>query len=110
MRSRPSSISSAADSILVFLDHELGTPKTGLDVLKYLRDAGYACPIIMLTNHDHDSLITNFLRFGADAYLCKGELTPERVRSTINVALATPHASAARILNRNRPSPEESEP
>ncbi|MAB77923.1 MAG: hypothetical protein CMJ89_01100 [Planctomycetes bacterium] len=83
---------------LLFLDHHLGTAESGLDVLKELREGGYDGPIIMLTNRDDDMLVMNFHWHGADAYLCKSDLDPARIASTIQVALTLPHRTSPRIL------------
>ena len=73
---------------LLFLDHYLGTAKNGLDVLVYLREAGYEGPVVM-----------QFLHNGADAYLCKSDLDPARISAVMRVALTRPHRiSTPRIL------------
>ncbi len=93
----------AGKADLLFLDHHLGTPESGLDVLKGLREGGYDGPIIMLTNRDDESLVMNFHWHGADAYLCKSDLDATRVASTIQVALTLPHRLSPRILkDKNR--------
>lgn len=83
---------------LLFLDHHLGTPESGLDVLKELRDGGYEGPIIMLTNRDDEALVKSYHWHGADAYLCKSDLDTGHVASTIRVALTLPHRLSPRIL------------
>ena len=87
----------AREADLLFLDHHLGAGKTGLDVLKYLREAGFEGPIIMVTNREDVALVAEFLRHGADAYVPKGDLN--QVSTAIQVALVTPHKKKPRILN-----------
>jgi len=84
---------------LLFLDHYLGSAKNGLDVLVYLREAGYEGPVVMLTNTDDEQLVNQFLHNGADAYLCKSDLDPARISAVMRVALTRPHRSSLpRIL------------
>lgn len=88
----------AGEADLLFLDHHLGVAESGLDVLKQLREGGYEGPIIMLTNRDDDTLVMSFQWHGADAYICKSDLDPARISSTIKVALTLPHRLSPRIL------------
>jgi len=93
----------AGEADLVFLDHHLGVPESGLDVLRNLREGGFEGPIIMLTNRDDDALVQAYQWHGADAYLCKSDLDPARIASTIQVARTHPHRSTPRILkDKNR--------
>ncbi len=76
---------------VLILDHELGSPETGLDVLRRVREGGYSGAVVMLTAHEDDVLIDDYLRAGADAYVCKADLASERLGTTLRVAQALPH-------------------
>ncbi len=84
---------------VVVIAHDLGVGRTGLDVLKYLRDREHDEPVVILAADEGEALVENCLRYGADAFLGKDELDPDRVRSIVEVALTAPHRNAARILH-----------
>lgn len=83
---------------LVFLDHYLGGGQTGLEFLRTLREFGFDGPIVMLTGSDDAGLVASFLRCGADAYVCKSDLDPVTLESTIQIALTLPHKAVPRLV------------
>ena len=83
---------------LVFLDHYRGDGQTGLDLLRTLRDFGFDGAIVMLTGSDDAGLVANFRRYGADAYVCKSDLDPAKLESTIQIALMLPHKAVPRLV------------
>lgn len=76
---------------LIFLDHHLADDRTGLELLKELRSSGFQGAVVMLTGSDEASLIDDFQRHGADAYINKADLDQARVLRVIDVALRLPH-------------------
>lgn len=83
---------------LVFLDHYLGDGQTGLELLRTLRDFGFDGAIVMLTGSDDAGLVANFRRYGADAYVCKSDLDPATLESTIQIALMLPHKAVPKLV------------
>lgn len=74
----------AADRIdLSFIDYKLGAI-TGLDLVKAIRDSGDRRPIIVMTAHGDEYLAVEMIRAGADDYLCKADLSPQRVGRAID--------------------------
>lgn len=69
-----------------FLDYRLGG-QTALDVLRGLREAGDMKPVVILTGQGDERVAARLMRAGADEYLTKDELSPERLREVIDEAL-----------------------
>ncbi len=57
----------------------------GIEVLTKLKEAGLTenHPIIMLTNLDNEHLIAECFELGADGYLIKAEITPDKIISEV---------------------------
>jgi DNA-binding response OmpR family regulator len=72
---------------LILLDINM-PGKSGIDVLKFLKDSGGKCRVIMLTGRVGFSVATETLKLGADAYITK-PFNLEYLVSTINKVLAT---------------------
>lgn len=90
---------SRADVDAIFLDYRLGG-ETGLEVLERVRSFGYLGPVIALTGHGDENLAAQLMRAGADDYVAKADLDPERLRR----ALRNGHAQHARrrVSSQNR--------
>ena len=71
---------------LTFIDYHLGK-KCGLDVLESFRKSGDLKPIVIMTGHGDTYLATRLMRCGADDYLAKQDVNPERLSHTIVDAL-----------------------
>ncbi len=83
-QAKPALAKTAVD--VVFLDYLLGG-KTGLDVVRELRDAGDMRPLIVLTGQDDASIAAEISRAGADDYLVKKGLNADMLRRSIQAAL-----------------------
>lgn len=82
---------------VVFLDYYLDT-ELGSGILRGLREAGYECPIIMLTGQEDARIAAELMRGGASDYLCKNDLTPIVLRIAIESALAKRESELRRSL------------
>ncbi|MBN2307348.1 MAG: response regulator [Candidatus Hydrogenedentes bacterium] len=71
---------------VVLLDYFLGS-ETGLDLVKKVRAAGDARPIIVLTGRGDEHIAVEVTRAGASDYLVKGELSSDLLRRAINGAI-----------------------
>ena len=73
------------DYDLILLDLSL-PDKSGIDILKYLRDEGVDTPIIVITGNNSPHNISNILNYGADDYIVKPfeyEVLEARIRAVI---------------------------
>ena len=68
------------------LDFRLGA-KTGLDLLRELRDGPVRCPIILLTGHGDVEVDIEAMRIGAADFLVKGDLTPQVLGRSLRYAI-----------------------
>ncbi|HEX4131819.1 MAG TPA: ATP-binding protein [Pirellulales bacterium] len=80
----------------VFIDFHLGA-KTGIELLKTLREAGYLMPIIMLTGHGSETIVKESLLSGADDYLDKNAVNSEILRRALQHAYAQSQRRDAKI-------------
>lgn len=63
---------------IVFLDITMPV-KSGLEVLKEVRERGYKGYIVMLTCHEEFRLVQQAMRFGADDYVLKNDLIGDKM-------------------------------
>jgi two-component system, NarL family, nitrate/nitrite response regulator NarL len=61
----------AASFDLAFLDYDLGSDKTGLDVLRLIRERGWRCLAVMLSDHDDGETVNTCLAAGACGFIPK---------------------------------------
>lgn len=61
----------------------------GLQILKKLKEAANLKdkPVILLTNLGNDSIITQSFNLGADGYLIKSEITPDKIIQEVETYL-----------------------
>jgi DNA-binding response OmpR family regulator len=59
----------------------------GMKILKHIKsnDKHKAKPVILLTNLDSPSIINEGFNLGADGYLIKSEITPDKILEEVNV-------------------------
>jgi signal transduction histidine kinase len=88
---------------LVLLSYRLGIIN-GVEFLKYLREAGAQCPVIMLTGPGDTSMISQLMRLGVEDFLVKDTLSPERLWVSIEATLKRKRQEEERIQleERNR--------
>ena len=84
---------------VMFLDYRLGAI-TGLDVVKELRNSGELRPIIALTGQGDEYVATQLICAGADDYLVKDDVDPEKLRRAIDNATTQYHRR--RVVEENR--------
>lgn len=74
---------------LVLLD--ILMPISGLDILREIKSAPETAqiPILLLTNVADELTIEKGLKYGADGYLLKSEMTPDQILSRVNMTLET---------------------
>ncbi|WP_238139356.1 response regulator [Roseateles aquatilis] len=56
---------------LVFLDIDLGTPNSGLDILQFIREREMPCRAIMLSGDDDRATVLSCISQGASGYITK---------------------------------------
>ncbi len=71
---------------LVLLDYRLAD-RSGLDVLRSVRAAGIAVPIVLLTGHADIDLAMQAMRAGANDFLAKQELAPMTLARTVRYVM-----------------------
>lgn len=72
---------------LVFLDYNLGA-MDGIEVLRAIRDAGDARPVVMLTGEGDEYIAARSVRAGADEYIVKSDVEPGALARVIASAEA----------------------
>jgi signal transduction histidine kinase len=72
---------------VVLLDYRLG-PRTGLELLKTIRESGSQVPIIVLTGQREQSIDIESLAAGATDYLVKGDFSAALLDRAIRYSLA----------------------
>jgi response regulator of citrate/malate metabolism len=79
----------ASQADIVLLDHRLTGEKTGLDVLREIRQSGLAAAVVLVTAHGSEHLVAEALRLGATDYVVKDErlatTLPEVLRRVVRV-------------------------
>jgi DNA-binding NtrC family response regulator len=78
---------SECDYDLIFLDHRLGEPFTGLDVLGRLRAEAVDIPLVILTGIGHEPTAVEMMKAGATDYLVKYSFNAAVVERAIRYAL-----------------------
>lgn len=76
----------AYDVLLV--DHVLGEER-GIDIIRRFREAGIDVPIVLMTGQGSEQIAAEAMRSGADDYIVKADLSPDRLRSCLNFVLTT---------------------
>jgi len=71
---------------IVFLDYQLGK-STGLELLRQLRAAECAAPMVMLTGQGDEQLAVELMKAGATDYLAKARLAPETLDQVLRNAM-----------------------
>ncbi len=77
-----------ADYDLVLLDHELRSGQTGLDWLRRYGDLPGFPAVIFATGAGDENLAARAMKFGADEYLSKRDISGERLGQLISSVLA----------------------
>lgn len=72
---------------VIVLDYQLGN-KTGLDLLRSLRNTGSQLPVIMLTGAANYDVDVSAMELGATAFLDKNELTFQQIDRAIRYSLS----------------------
>lgn len=79
----------APQADIILLDHRLTGEKTGLDVLREIRQAGLPAAVVLVTAHGSEHLVAEALRLGATDYVVKDErlatTLPEVLRRVVRV-------------------------
>ncbi len=83
---------------LIFLDYLLGD-KTGLDLLREMRQGGELRPVIILTGQGDENAAAALTRAGADDYLVKGDVNPQILRRGIEHANSRYHRRRLECMN-----------
>lgn len=83
---------------ICLLDFLLGN-KTGINLLKEVRDMGNDVPIIVLTGKGDVKIDREAMALGATDYLIKNELNPEKIERSLRYALS--HTMALRAMRHN---------
>lgn len=76
----------AGETDIIFLDYLLGE-KTGLTVLRDLRQAGVRLPVVMLTGQGDEHLAAELMKAGAADYLAKARMSPDSLEQVLRNAL-----------------------
>lgn len=71
---------------VTFLDYQLGS-STGLEMLRSMRAAGDGRAVVVLTGQGDAYTAVEFARAGADEYLIKTDLSPERLLRAMHNAM-----------------------
>ncbi len=79
---------------ICLLDHQLGE-KTGIELLREIRNRGYDLPVILMTGHGSLELDLAAMELGAFDYLEKNELTPALLERSIRYTIADHRTRAA---------------
>lgn len=79
----------------VFVDIQLGTDKTGLDILPTLRTQWPFCPILIVTATPTEQSISKALNSGADDFVRK-PLIPDEVNARLKLRMADAAQKAAK--------------
>lgn len=79
----------------IFVDIQLGTNKSGLDVLPTLRTQWPFCPILVITGTPTDLSISKALNSGADDFVRK-PLIPDEVNARLKLRMADAAQKAAK--------------
>ncbi len=74
---------------VVFIDYQLDSATSGLDVVRELRQSGYDRPIVVCSGREDEALVTDFMDSGADVFLKKSEMSSHSVEQAIRVAEAS---------------------
>lgn len=86
----------------VFLDIDLGTSHTGLDVLRHIRARELLCRVIMLSASDDRGTVLTCLTEGASGYIPKSSEDPGVFRRAIETVLGNGVFLPGSILNSPR--------
>jgi DNA-binding NtrC family response regulator len=71
---------------ICFFDFRLGA-KTGLDLLRIVKEHRISTPMVMLTGKGHKEIDEEAMKLGAMDYLIKGELDTEKIERCIRYSL-----------------------
>lgn len=71
---------------VAFVDYQLGAV-SGLDLIRSVRDSGDRRPVIVTTAHGDEYVAVEMIRAGADDYISKFDLSPQRVGAAIQRVL-----------------------
>ncbi|MHC5109926.1 MAG: diguanylate cyclase [Planctomycetota bacterium] len=83
----------------VFIDYLLGKER-GTEVLKSLRSTGFLGPVIVLTGHGDQYIAAKLMRYGADDYLVKSDLTSKILQKTMDTAKSQCRKRSVELENR----------
>ncbi|MFW7381203.1 MAG: response regulator transcription factor [Oligoflexus sp.] len=79
----------------VFIDIQLGTERTGLDLIPHLRSFWPYCPILVITGTPTEQNISRALNSGADDFVRK-PLIPDEVNARLKLRMADAAQKAAK--------------
>ncbi|RMG74162.1 MAG: response regulator [Nitrospirae bacterium] len=85
-------IKDSSYDIFIF-DNHLGE-KTGLELLRLVKEFGLNVPVIILTGQDDIDVDIKAMKLGASDYLVKGEITPELLERSIRYSIAQKRTEA----------------
>jgi signal transduction histidine kinase/CheY-like chemotaxis protein len=77
----------------VYLDYNI-PGGDGLTLLKGIRQAGLAVPVVMLTGHGDEQVAVELMKAGAIDYVAKSAATPERLAASLRYAVELSRAEA----------------
>ena len=82
-------VARAAEADVLILDYQLEDSRTGLDVLREVRERAYSVKVVMTTAHGSEKVAAEALRLGADDYLMKdgafADLLPTVLRRVLRL-------------------------
>lgn len=93
-----------ADYDLVLLDHELSSAETGLDWLRRYSDLAGFPAVIFATGVGDENLAARAMKFGADEYLSKRDVSTARLGQLISSVLAERASSVAAAVTELSPT------
>lgn len=80
---------------VLLLDYDLGNGQTGVDWLREVVDRPGFPRTILITGVGDSYVVADAIKLGAEGYLNKADLTPERLAAVVYEVLAQPNANAA---------------
>ncbi|WP_425228701.1 response regulator [Sphingomonas sp.] len=95
---------------IAFLDHDLRDEKTGLDLLKWIREQDMLTRVIMLSGEADEALVMTCLKEGAAGYICKDLDSDGMFRRALDAVLQGSVFLPSGVLGRRGFSPSQVRP
>lgn len=95
---------------IAFLDYDLRSDKTGLDLLTWIRERDLLTRVIMLSGEADDNLVTACLKAGAGGYICKDLDGDDLFRRALDTVFQGGVFLPAGVLGRGGYSPGAARP